>query len=102
MSIQIGNYPFEGPAGAPESVGNNSGVYAVLTRGLAAGPYTVIDAGESGSIRDRLVNHDRCAEWARADQGNGVCFAADYCNEKDRMRIESELRTAYRPVCGVR
>ena len=102
MSIQIGSYTFEGPIGTPESLRNNSGVYAVLTRRLSTEPYTVIDIGESGGIRDRVVNHDRSAERARANQGNGIYFAAYYCNERDRGRIESELRTAYRPVCGVR
>ena len=103
MSIQIGNYTFEGPIGTPESLrNNNSGVYAVLPRRLSTEQYTVIDIGESGGIRDRVVNHDRSAERARANQGNGIYFAACYCNERDRGRIESELRTAYRPVCGVR
>lgn len=102
MSIQIGNYTFEGPFASPDPINNESGVYAVLTRRPGTGPYTVIDIGESGEICDRLVNHDRSPEWAQANLGGGITFAACYCSERDRMRVESELRLKYSPACGVR
>jgi hypothetical protein len=102
MSVQIGKYTFEGPFAAPDPICNNSGVYAVLTRCLATEPYTVIDIGESGGICDRLTNHDRSVQWTRANKGGGIHFAVGYCNEQDRMRIESELRAIYSPACGVR
>ena len=102
MSIKIGNYTFEGPFATPDPISNNSGVYAVLTRRSGTDPYTVIDVGESGEVCDRVMNHDRDPEWARANHGGGIHFAAFYCNERDRMQIESELREIYSPVCGVR
>lgn len=102
MSIQIGNYSFDGPFGDPAHLRNNSGVYAVLTRATANAPFTVIDIGEAGWIRDRLTNHDRQNQWARAGLGGGFWFAAFYCDERARMQIERELRVQFNPACGVR
>ena len=102
MSIKIGNYTFEGPFAAPAPLLNKSGVYAVLTRRSVMDPYIVVDVGESGDICDRLTNHDRSPQWSLANHGGGIHFAALYCNERDRMQIESELRAVYSPVCGVR
>lgn len=102
MSIQIGNYTFDGPFAAVSALWNNSGVYAILTRRSNGDRYTVIDIGEAGWIQDRVANHDRCDQWARANQGAGLSFAAFYCDEAARMRIERELRAQFNPVCGVR
>jgi hypothetical protein len=102
MPITIGNYSFEGPVADPTQLRNNSGVYAVLTRQTASALYSVIDIGEAGWIRDRLTNHDRRDQWLRARMAAGLYFAACYCDERDRMRIERELRSQFNPVCGIR
>ncbi|MCB1379513.1 MAG: hypothetical protein KDK89_14275 [Alphaproteobacteria bacterium] len=101
MSITIGNYSFEGPFGDTSNLGNNSGVYAILSRRTSAERYTVIDIGEAGWIRDRITCHDRRDQWTRHNHGS-LSVAALYCDETARMRIERELRTQYNPVCGDR
>lgn len=101
MSITIGNYSFEGPFGDTSSLGNNSGVYAILSRRTDAERYTVIDIGEAGWIRDRITSHDRRDQWTRHNHGS-LAVAAHYCDETARMLIERELRTLYNPMCGDR
>src|SRR5438874_689001 len=102
MSINIGNYAFEGPFTNPASLSNASGVYSVLTRPAGNGTYSVVDIGESGSVRDRVMSHDRTPSWSRCVQSGGLCYAAYYCDERARMSIEKALRTAYNPPCGDR
>jgi hypothetical protein len=95
MGIKIGNYTFDGTYSSPAYLNDRSGVYAVIGDGRK-----VIDIGESGAIRTRLASHDRAPAWAR--QGLPLTYAALYCDEASRMRIERELRTAYNPPCGDR
>jgi len=102
MSITIGNYGFDGPFSNPASLSNRSGVYAVLTRASSADRYTVVDIGESGTVRDRVLNHDRQAAWARCRQQAGLSFAAHYCDERARTSVEMILRDRYDPLCGDR
>jgi len=102
MSIQIGNYNFDGPFGDLARLRNSSGVYAVLTRATADAPYTVIDVGEAGWIRDRISGHDRQSQWAQCRMAGGLWIAAFYCDERARMQIERELRVQFNPACGVR
>jgi len=102
MSIQIGNYGFDGPYGNAASLSNLSGVYAVLTRASGTDSYTIVDIGESGGIRDRVTNHDRQQSWARYKKAAGLSYAAYYCDERNRMAVEKALRGAYNPPCGDR
>jgi hypothetical protein len=102
MSIQIGNYSFDGPFGDPAHLRNNSGVYAVLTRTTVNDKYTVVDIGEAGWVRDRIAGHDRQDQWARCRLAAGLSFAAFYCDERARMQIERELRVQFNPASGVR
>jgi hypothetical protein len=100
MAIQIGNYNFEGPFRDSASLREQSGVYAVLG-GNGTNSWKVVDVGESEQIRTRVSNHDRANCWGR-NRGDGLAYAAYYCTERDRMRIEQELRTKYNPPCGDR
>ncbi len=101
MSIQIGNYSFEGPFTNPALLSNRSGVYAVLARSWSGNSYTVIDIGESETVRDRVSNHDRSGSWSRNRQ-TGLYYAAYYCDQPTRMRVEQGLRLQFNPVCGDR
>jgi hypothetical protein len=98
MGINISNYAFDGAFPSPSHLQDRSGVYAVL--GATAGGLKVVDIGESGAIRTRVAFHDRAPAWAR--QGLPLTYAALYCDEASRMRIERELRVAYNPLCGDR
>lgn len=100
MGIQIGNYNFEGPFGTVEQLRNASGVYAILGSN-APNRYTVLDIGESATLKDRIAGHDRKGQWSAC--GFGTLFAAAHYVPADaRMRIERELRTLYNPTCGIR
>lgn len=102
MSIQIGNYSFDGPFGDLAHVRNSSGVYAVLTRAAINAPFTVVDIGEAGWIQDRIKGHDRQNQWVRCRMVGGLWVAVFYCDERARMQIERELRAQFNPACGVR
>ena len=102
MAVQIGNYSFEGVFSDPSSLRNNSGVYAILTRATTGDKFTVLDIGESGGVRDRVSNHDREDSWKCNKKQAGLSYAAHYCDEKTRMKIEGELRRAFDPPCGER
>ncbi|MEZ5844812.1 MAG: hypothetical protein R3D27_13905 [Hyphomicrobiaceae bacterium] len=98
MAINIGNYQFDGAYSSPAHLADRSGVYAVL--GATMNGPKVIDIGESGSVRTRVQAHDRSTAWAR--QGLPLSYAALYCDEATRMRIERDLRARFNPPCGDR
>lgn len=98
MTITIGNYTFDGTYPSPAYLKDRSGVYAVL--GTTANGLKVLDIGESGWVSTRVQGHDRAPAWAQ--HGLSLSYAALYCDEASRMRIESELRVKYNPPCGDR
>ncbi len=100
MAINLKSYPFDGPYSQTTALQARSGVYAVLGMRSGDAHYTVIDIGESRSVRERVENHDRAPCW----RGRNVPLycAAYYCNEADRMKIEQELRLTFNPPCGDR
>lgn len=100
MAIKLKSYPFDGPYNQTDSLLARSGVYTILGKRNGDQNYTVLDIGESGSIRERVENHDRAPSWA--SHGMPLFCAAYYCNETDRMAIEQELRVTFNPPCGER
>lgn len=100
MTIQIGNYSFFGDFALADHLQEASGVYAILGVSDGNGGRKVIDIGESGWVRTRVKCHDRATAWDR--QGMPLRYAALYCDEASRMRIERELRTQFNPSCGDR
>lgn len=100
MAIQIRNYNFDGPHIDISALRAQSGVYVIL--GSSGGnTWTIVDIGESQSVRDRIENHDRKPEW-RQQGHRQLAAAAFYVPERQRMLIERELRTHYDPPCGER
>lgn len=102
MTINIGNYAFDGPHGQIDNLHERSGVYAILTQGAAGSSFKVVDIGESGAIRTRIANHDRAPCWTGQAQARGLFAAAYYCDEPTRMRVEQQLRAQFNPPCGER
>lgn len=101
MPIQVGSYSFDGPYRDPASLKAQSGVYAVLGINPGEPHWKVLDIGESESVRERVSQHDRSSCWVRQGKSR-VEYAAYYCDERSRMRIEQELRSKYDPPCGKR
>jgi|GEM_PF-1928913 len=100
-STHLGRHFLNGPFTSNSQLMGTSGVYVITTLN-ERGQHVVIDAGESGDIRARVSSHDRTQQW-RDNANNGIFFAwTHYCNEATRMALESAIRLAYSPVCGVR
>lgn len=100
MSIQIGNYHAEGPFGNANELLARSGVYVILGRTGINARWSVVDVGESASLKDRVSCHDRVPCWR--GQGHGeLAVAAIYSDQHNRMLIETELRQQYTPPCGL-
>mgnify|MGYP001614479284 FL=1 len=100
MAIKIGNYNFEGPFDSTNSLRKQSGVYVILGRNTDAETWKVVDIGEAGDVQERVTNHDRSDCWKRQCYQRPLQVAVLYCNERDRMRIEQELRAQFNPPCG--
>ncbi len=99
-AINLKSYPFDGPYDQTTPLQARSGLYAILGKRNGETHYTDIDIGESQSVKERVESHDRAPCW----RGRNVplFYAAYYCNEADRMKIERELRIAFNPPCGER
>lgn len=103
MAIGILKLAFEGPFEDPYDLENHSGVYAVLARHEPGGDrYRVIDVGESGGIRDRILNHNRKACWQTNSLPGGLAYAALYIDASKRLELEQTLRTNIKLPCGER
>ncbi len=91
---------FEGLFRHPGDLEPRAGVYAVwCSRGDGV---AILDVGEAGDVRARVLAHDRKACWRRNCPGE-LLYAAHYTpglDEAGRRRIESELRAAEHPPCG--
>jgi hypothetical protein len=101
MGITIGNFTFDGPFTSTEFLQVKSGVYAILGRNGQHENWNVVDVGESGDVKSRVVIHDRQDCWKR----RGYAFlaaAAYYCTQAERMHVETTLRRQYNPPCGER
>lgn len=100
MSINLNGYTFEGPYGAISSLGDRSGVYAILARN--GDHYRVLDIGESAKVKDRINGHSRAECW-RKHAISGVYFAVYYTRnlqQSGRIQIEQKLRAYFAPPCG--
>lgn len=100
MAIQIGKHNFDGPHGNTGAIHAKSGVYVIL--GKSGGTqWSVVDVGESASVRERLDNHDRQPCWQHRGHRE-LAAAVLYVPEQQRMQIERELRASFNPPCGDR
>ncbi len=101
MSINIGNYNFDGPFSDTSKLKNQSGVYVILGRNSGTETWNVIDIGESATMCFRVESHDRSPCWT-LQRYSQLQVAAYYCNEQQRMKIERDLRDRFNPPCGER
>jgi hypothetical protein len=100
MGIHIGSYNFDGPHAHASRLHAQSGVYVILGKS-GGSTWSVLDIGESQSVRERVETHDRQSCWQRRGHRE-LAAAALYVNERQRMAIEKELRIHYNPPCGDR
>ncbi len=99
MVVDVLGYSFGGFFSSSGPVKNFSGVYVIVDC-RANGDY-LIDVGESGTLRNRLDNHDRKGCWKKKCVG-AVKAAVFYTNEANRKKIADDIRDRGRPPCGDR
>jgi len=101
LSITIGRYAFEGPYTSTGYLEDKSGVYAILSS--KSGSNSLIDVGESATVKTRVESHDRSDCWRRNSNGRQLAYAVLYTpnlQEAGRRQIEQEIRNQYRIPCG--
>ena len=102
MTITISDYSFAGPFTSIASLEDRSGVYAVLTPS-DGNNYTVLDVGESSTVKSRVENHDRKDCWQRRANSGKLAYSALYMSgEQQRQATEQKIRQKYDPPCGKR
>jgi hypothetical protein len=104
-TIKVLDIDFNGPYLNTGPLLDYSGVYVILTKNHVPGSqWTVLDVGESGSVRTRIENHDRAPEWSRYSVGQlGVAtFYTNGWQYSDRLKLEQLIRQQYQPPCGTR
>ncbi|UCG38957.1 MAG: hypothetical protein JSV00_01615 [bacterium] len=85
MAYKIaGVHDFEGPFISCYSLREESGVYVVLD--LRADGYHMVDAGESGSVRQAVEGHGGKACWEENRRGT-LHYAAWYGDEAARVKM---------------
>jgi hypothetical protein len=103
MAIEISGFSFEGPYTSTVYLKHAQGVYAILDK-RRDGKWWVIDVGESEDVKDRVDNHDRKPCWERNRQGElgvAVLYTSGWAASQ-RQALESRIRDAFSPACGIR
>lgn len=96
----LGSHFLNGPFIDNDQLPSLSGVYVITTLDRL-NRHLVLDVGESENIRERISTHDRTSQWLTSAMA-GLYAWTHYCDERNRMIIESALRLAYSPACGIK
>jgi hypothetical protein len=102
MSFERWGYTFEGAWDDPNRLEARSGVYVIWCKD--GDTWTVLDVGESGDVKGRVLSHDRKEEWMRHCKGT-IYYSATYTpnlEQAGRMEVEQKIRGAASPPCGER
>jgi hypothetical protein len=100
MSIEIGNYTFEGYYSSPTYLEDEPGLYAIFCRSFEKD--VLLDVEESANVRSRAEDNEKSSCWRRncpSALGYAVLYTPNL-NEKKRKKIEVEIRDEHNPVCG--
>lgn len=99
--MNISGYIFEGPydykRGFTDLI---SAVYAIIDSNTNGN--SLIDVGQSEDLNNRFPNHPRQSSWNTVRAGTLSLWILRVRNERDRLAIESQIRTQYNPPCGER
>ncbi|MCH7560571.1 MAG: hypothetical protein IIC67_04235 [Thaumarchaeota archaeon] len=102
MSLVIARQTFQGPFSGTSSLEDRSGVYVIVTRRNSSEKYTVVDVGESATVKTRVSNHDRSGCWSQnnLDELKVAVYYTPNLGQFGRKEIEQEIRRQYSPACG--
>lgn len=96
--MNLNGYQFTGPFNVDLNFAREFGaVYALVDDAPK-----VLDIGQTKNVNDRVPYHDRRPCWDRNKTGNLHLYVYENSSEQTRIQIESFLRNAYNPVCGVK
>ena len=95
MSLEIGNYDFEGPYSSPTQLDERPGVFIVFC--CTEDHYKGLDCGIANQVRDAVDTHPRREEWAEICQGE-IQYAVLY-TETNLPAIEERLRELFKFPC---
>ena len=102
MAFERWGYQFDGAYTNCESLEERSGVYVIWCK--INDHWSVLDVGESSSVRERVCQHDREDCWRRNCKGT-IYYSATYTpnlQQEGRKAIESRIRQITNPPCGSR
>lgn len=96
MPFAINQHEFEYPTNIKDTykLKEKSGVYVILNASLTQ----VVYVGESSNVKSRVENHHRESCWKKRE---GTQIAVCYVGEKERKRIEGEIRETENPPCNL-
>mgnify|MGYP006308728751 FL=1 len=95
MSLEIGNYVFEGPYDSADALEHRSGLFVVFCR--AEDDFRGLDCGSAADVAAAVTGHPRRDAWQTTCSGT-VVFAVLYA-EDDLELIEAGLRTQFKFPC---
>jgi len=99
--MNISDYIFEGPYDYNRGfVGMISSVYTIIDSHINGN--SLIDVGQSEDLSNRFPNHPRELSWNTVRAGTLSLWILRVQNERERLSIESQIRTQYNPPCGER
>ncbi len=104
MAYQLDGYQFEGAFASTNSIQDGSGVYVVHSR--VGENWTLVDCGESATLKSRLDNHERVECWRRkTPQAGSMWYSVHYTpgmQQAGRSAIEQNIRRKHAGLCGDR
>ena len=89
---------FNGPYNVDTTDFNSiPGVYVI-----SDSSFRPIDVGQTEDLRRRMSSHDRYECWARSSTGRPLLYFYHIPNERERLELESAIRSRFPFVCGIR
>ena len=102
MAFEQWGYMVEGAWSDPERLEDRSGVYIIWCK--VGENWFVLDVGESGTVKSRVLNHERAECWRQNCRGE-IYYSVIYTpnlQQAGRMEIEQRIRSLTNPPCGDR
>lgn len=96
--MDVLNHQFQGPYDHNLAFKRDFGCVYLLVNAQGQ----LIDVGQTESVNNRLPNHDRKQCWIRNGCPDKQLYVYSIANEQYRLNLESAIRNAYAPACGIR
>lgn len=96
--MNILSYQFEGPFSTELPFNSDFGAVYTIINSVDQ----LIDVGQTGSVNNRMPNHERKNLWQAYKQAGLSLYIYPEQSESKRLLIESQIRNAFNPPCGER